>query len=277
MFGAGLMPLSQSVMLDLYPIEQRGTAMALWGMGVMVGPILGPTLGGYLTDVYNWRWVFYINLPFGLLAIAGLMLFWKNAREDGAASKFDWIGFGALSLGIGALQLLLDRGELKDWFGSTEILAEAVLSALGFYLFLVHIVLSEKAFIPPRIFKDVNFSTSLSIMFTVGMVLLASSALLAPYLQTLGHYPVLDAGLLMAPRGFGTMAAMLIAGKAVNRIDPRYIMLTGFALMGLSMQQMTAWTPDVGVHSLVVTTLIQGWAWAWSSRPCRSWLSRRCP
>ncbi len=258
MFGAGLTPLSQSALLDLYTVEQRGTAMALWGMGVMVGPILGPTLGGYLTEAYNWRWVFYINLPFGVLAIAGLMLFWKNDRDGAPASKFDWIGFGALSLGIGALQLMLDRGELKDWFGSPEILAEAVLSGLGFYLFLVHIVLAERAFIPPRIFRDVNFSTSLAIMFTVGMVLLASSALLAPYLQTLGGYPVEEAGLLMAPRGFGTMAAMLIAGRAVNRADPRYIMLTGFALMGLSMEQMTAWTPDIGARSLAITTFIQG-------------------
>jgi DHA2 family multidrug resistance protein len=249
-FGAGITPLSQSALLDLYSIEQRGTAMALWGMGVMVGPILGPTLGGYLTEAYNWRWVFYINLPFGVLAIAGLMLFWKNDR-DATASKFDWFGFGALSLGIGALQLMLDRGELKDWFGSTEIVTEAVLSALGFYLFIVHIVLAEKAFIPPRIFRDVNFSASLSIMFTVGMVLLASSALLAPYLQTM-------AGLLMAPRGLGTMVAMLIAGRAVNRIDPRYIMLAGFALMGLSMEQMTGWTPDIGIRSLAIATLIQG-------------------
>ena len=256
-FGAGITPLSQSALLDLYSIEQRGTAMALWGMGVMVGPILGPTLGGYLTEAYNWRWVFYINLPFGVLAIAGLMLFWKNDR-DATASKFDWIGFGALSLGIGGLQLMLDRAELKDWFGSTEIMAEAVLSALGFYLFIVHIVLAEKAFIPPRIFRDVNFSASLSIMFAVGMVLLASSALLAPYLQTMAGYPVEKAGLLMAPRGLGTMVAMLIAGRAVNRIDPRYIMLAGFALMGLSMEQMTGWTPDIGVRSLAITTLIQG-------------------
>lgn len=258
MFGAGLVPLSQSALLDLYPIEQRGTAMALWGMGVMVGPILGPTLGGYLTEVYNWRWVFYINLPFGILAIAGLTIFLKDERESAAAAKFDWAGFGALSLGIGALQLMLDRGELKDWFGSAEIVAEATLAGLGFYLFLVHIVLAEKPFIPPRIFRDVNFSTSLGIMFAVGMVLLASSALLAPYLQTLGGYPVQEAGLLMAPRGFGTMAAMLIAGRAVNRIDPRYIMLSGFALIGITMHWMTAWTPDIGARSLVMTTLVQG-------------------
>ncbi len=257
MFGAGLVPLSQAAMLDLYPPEQRGSAMALWGMGVMVGPILGPTLGGYLTEVYNWRWVFYVNLPFGLLAIAGLMIFLKDDREA-KVSSFDWIGFGALSLGIGAMQLMLDRGELLDWFGSMEIIVEAVLAALGFYLFLVHIVFAEKPFIPPKIFKDVNFSASLAMMFIVGMVLLASSALLAPYLQTLGNYPVEQAGLLMAPRGLGTMAAMMLAGRTVNRIDARLLMLAGFALIALSLYQMTGWTPDIGARQLVITTLIQG-------------------
>jgi DHA2 family multidrug resistance protein len=257
LFGAGLVPLSQAAMLDLYPIEQRGSAMALWGMGVMVGPILGPTLGGYLTEHYDWRWVFYVNLPFGLLAIAGLMIFMKEERGT-ANSRFDWIGFGALSLGIGALQLMLDRGELKDWFGSTEIVVETTLAALGLYLFLVHIVLAEKPFIPPRIFRDVNFSTSLSIMFIVGMVLLATSALLAPYLQELGAYPVEQAGLLMAPRGLGTMMAMMVSGRIVNRVDPRLIMMAGFGLIAFSLWQMTGWTPDIGSKSLIVTTMIQG-------------------
>ena len=119
-FGASLVPLSQATMLDLYPLEKRGQAMALWGVGVMVGPVIGPTLGGYLTDVYNWRWVFFINLPFGLLGIAGLIIFLKD-RGRNAALRFDWIGFGALSLGLAALQLVLDRGELKDWFSSREI------------------------------------------------------------------------------------------------------------------------------------------------------------
>ena len=256
-FGAALVPLSQSVMLDLYPAEKRGPAMALWGMGVMVGPILGPTLGGYLTDVYNWRWVFYVNLPFGLLTIAGFALFMKD--EDSAKSlRFDWIGFAALSLGIGALQLMLDRGENKDWFNSTEIIAETALAGLGLYLFFVHIALAENPFIPPRIFRDINFSAGILIMFAIGMVLLASSALLAPYLQTLGGYPVEQAGFIMAPRGVGTIIAMLIAGRTASRVDPRLIMLTGFAMIALSLYQMMQWTPDIGTRSLVATTLIQG-------------------
>jgi DHA2 family multidrug resistance protein len=256
-FGAGLVPLSQATMLDLYPLEQRGSAMALWGVGVMVGPILGPTLGGYLTDVYDWRWVFFINVPFGLAGIAGLALFLRE-RGGSAALRFDWIGFAALSLGLGALQLVLDRGQVKDWFNSTEILVETGLALLGLYLFLIQIVTAQQPFIPPRIFRDLNFSVGLLIMFAVGMVLLASSALLAPYLQTLGNYPVAQAGMLMAPRGVGTMAAMMLAGRLVNRLDPRLLMFAGFAMLAESAREMVGWTPDVGPWSLTITTLLQG-------------------
>src|SRR5262249_37419197 len=195
MFGAALVPLSQATMLDLYPIEQRGAAMAIWGMGVMVGPILGPTLGGYLTDAYNWRWVFYINVPFGILSAIGLWVFMKDNVRD-AGLRFDWIGFGVLSLGLGALQLFLDRGEQKDWLSSTDIVTYAVLCGLGFSLFIVHMWLAEKPFITPAIFLDRNFSLCLIIMFLIGVVLLATAALLAPYLQPFAGYPVATAGLL---------------------------------------------------------------------------------
>jgi len=256
-FGAGLVPLSQATLLDLYPLEQRGSAMALWGVGVMVGPILGPTLGGYLTDVYDWRWVFFINLPFGLLGIAGLVLFLHDTRRN-ADMKFDWFGFGALSLGLGSLQLVLDRGELKNWFGSNEIVIETALALLGLYLFLVHLRLAPRPFIPPRIFRDLNFTAGLLVMFAVGLVLFASSALLAPYLQNLGGYSVSQAGMLMAPRGLGTMLSMMIAGRIANRIDPRLIMFVGFVMLMESGRQMVNWTPDIDAWSLATTTLIQG-------------------
>ena len=256
-FGAALVPLSQATILDLYSSEQRGSAMAMWSMGVMVGPILGPTLGGYLTDVYDWRWVFFINLPFGALAIAGLWFFMKEEKRA-AAYAFDWTGFLVLSLGIGALQMMLDRGGELDWFASNEIWLELLLSVLGFYLFVVHVLLAEKPVISPRIFMDVNFTSCFLVMFAVGMVLLASSALLAPWLQTLGGYPVRDAGLLMVPRGLGTMMAMMVAGRLTSHVDPRLLMATGIAALSYSFWEMGTWTPNVSPFTLSCVTAIQG-------------------
>ncbi len=256
-FGAALVPLSQATMLDIYPPEQRGSAMAIWGMGVMVGPILGPTLGGYLTELYNWRWVFYVNLPFGILAITGMAIFLPRA-EAGRGMKFDWLGFAVLAVGIGALQLMLDRGETKDWFGSREVIVEAVLAGLGIYLFVVHMATAERPFIAPAVFRDRNLAVSFVVMFSVGMLLLATSALLAPWLQTLANYPVETAGLLLAPRGIGTMGAMMIAGRLANRVDPRKLMALGVALLCYSLWTMTAWTPDASQWTVISNTIIQG-------------------
>ncbi len=256
-FGAALVPLSQGTMLNIYPAEQRGSAMAIWGMGVMVGPILGPTLGGYLTELYNWRYVFFVNLPFGVAATIGLWLFLPG-EQSRSGLRFDWFGFSVLALGIGGLQLLLDRGETKDWFGSTEIIIESVVAVAGFYLFLVHMITGKKPFISPELFGDRNFVSSLLVMFAVGMVLLASSALLAPWLQELGNYPVEMAGLLLAPRGVGTMFAMLVAGRITNKIDPRFIMAVGVGLLVWSMYRLSTWTPAVQQMDLIVNTMIQG-------------------
>jgi len=231
--------------------------MAIWGMGVMVGPILGPTLGGYLTELYNWRWVFFVNLPFGILATAGMAAFLPRT-EPGKGMKFDWLGFGVLALGIGAFQLMLDRGETKDWFGSTEIIIEAALAGLGFYLFIVHMLMAEKPFLTPRVFKDRNLSAGLVVMFAVGMVILASSALMAPYLQTLGNYPVATAGLVMAPRGIGTMVSMMISGRLAARVDPRLLMALGVLMLLWSLYAATGWTPDIGAKQLILTLMVQG-------------------
>ncbi|HEY0184644.1 MAG TPA: DHA2 family efflux MFS transporter permease subunit [Rhodopila sp.] len=256
-FGAALVPLSQSTMLNIYPPEKRGSAMAIWGMGVMVGPILGPTLGGYLTEIYNWRWVFFVNLPFGLLATAGMAAFLPNT-ESRAGLRFDWLGFGVFALGIAGLQLMLDRGETQDWFGSTEIIVETVVAALGLYLFVVHMMTADKPFITASVFKDRNLSAALLVMFAVGMVLLAVSALLAPWLQGLGNYPVETAGIVMAPRGVGTMAAMMVAGRLSNKVDPRLLMALGIVLLAWSLYRMTGWTPDVSETTMMVNTMLQG-------------------
>ena len=256
-FGAALVPLSQATMLDIYPPAQRGSAMALWGVGVMVGPILGPTLGGYLTDLYNWRYVFYVNLPFGILATAGLAVFLPKEQSK-SELRFDWLGFGVLALGLGAFQLMLDRGQDQDWFGSREIIIEAVLAGIGIYLFVVHLATAQRPFLPPAIFRDRNFAASLAVMFSVGMILLASSALLAPWLQTLAGYPVAAAGLILAPRGLGTMAAMAMAGRLTTKVDPRLLMALGIALLSYSLYAQTAWTPDVAASTVIVNTIVQG-------------------
>jgi DHA2 family multidrug resistance protein len=257
MFGAALVPLSQSTMLNIYPPEKRGSAMAIWGMGVMVGPILGPTLGGYLTDAYNWRWVFYINVPFGILAFVGMMTFLSETKRK-MTGRFDWFGFGMLSLGVGALQMMLDRGELLDWFGSAEIVTEAILSGLGFYLFLAHTATAQKSFVSPDLFKDRNFSTGLVAIFSLGIILYGSLALLSPFLQTLMNYPVVTAGLVMAPRGAGTMLGMFMVGRLIGKVDIRLMLTVGFSLTAWSLWEMTGFNTDVAQWTIVWTGIVQG-------------------
>lgn len=256
-FGAALAPLSQAVMIDLYPIEKRAKVMAVWGIGVMLGPILGPTLGGYLTDAYSWRWVFYVNAPFGIAASLGLWLVFKDTKRN-ADLKFDWSGFGYMALAMGALQMMLDRGETKDWFSSTEILIYAGLAGIGFYLFLVHMLTSSNTFMPRKMFADRNFISAQVVMFMVGAVLLASTALMPPYLQNLGGYSVVQTGLLLGPRGFGTIAAMILVGRIANKTDPRILMTIGNTCVAWSLWQMAQWTPSVAFSELLYVTIIQG-------------------
>jgi DHA2 family multidrug resistance protein len=256
-FCAGLSPLSQAVMLDLYPPHKRGNIMAIWGMGVMLGPILGPTLGGYLTDVFNWRYVFYVNVPFGIAAVTGLWMFFKDSPRD-TSMKFDWFGFGLLSVGLAALQLMLDRGMDRGWFESGEIIMEGIIGGLAIYLFIVQMATARNPFIPTSIFKDRNFVSALFLMFFMGINVLASSALLPPYLQNLGGYSVTDTGLLMAPRGLGTMFSMMFAGRLALKYDPRKLMIGGSVLLIWSLWDMSGWTPQIGAAQLVGVTFVQG-------------------
>jgi MFS transporter, DHA2 family, multidrug resistance protein len=256
-FGAALSPLSQAVMLDLYPIEKRGQAMATFGIGIMVGPILGPLLGGWLTDLYSWRWVFYVNLPFGVIGTVGLWLCFKDSERD-SALRFDWSGFLFMALAVGALQLMLDRGNDKGWFSATEIVIECTLAALGFYLFLVHMLTAEKPFLPKQLFADRNFMLSLVLMFVVGAILLASTALMPPFLQVLGGHSVLQTGLLLGPRGLGTIVALMITGRIANHVDPRWQMSIGAVAMAWSLWQMAQWTPSIDDSHLLFVTVVQG-------------------
>jgi DHA2 family multidrug resistance protein len=256
-FGAGLVPLSQAVLLDTYPRERHGPAMAMWGVGVMVGPILGPTLGGYLTDAYSWRWVFYINLPFGLLALLGILSVVPETKID-RKREFDFFGFALLSLAIGALQMMLDRGESQDWFASTEVIVEAVLAGTFFYMFLVHMFTAERPFIEPGLFRDRNLAVGLLLIFVVGVVLLATLALLPPYLQNLMGYPVETTGYVLAPRGMGAMASMIFVGRVIGKVDTRLLILVGLGLTALSLHEMAGFNADVPVWTIVWTGVTQG-------------------
>ena len=255
--GAALVPLSQAVLLDINPLERHARAMAVWVMGVTLGPIIGPALGGWLTENYNWRWVFYINVPFGILAFLGILRFLPEAPIS--KSRFDFFGFSALSVGIAAFQIMLDRGQLRDWFSSTEIWIEATVAVVAAYLFVIHMLTTtEQRFVSPALFKDRNFLTGNVFIFIVGAVLYATLALLPPLLQDLLNYPVVTTGLVTAPRGAGTLAAMFIVGRLMGKVDIRLIIGTGFALAAVSSWQMTGFDLQMDSAMVVWSGLLQG-------------------
>jgi DHA2 family multidrug resistance protein len=257
MFGAALVPLSQSVMMTIYPAEKRGVAMTLWGMGVMIGPIMGPTLGGWLTDHYTWRWVFYINLPFGIATVLGLWAFMRDT-EEGRSSPFDWFGFATLSIAIGALQLMLDRGEQLGWFDSQEIVLEGLISIAAFYFFFAHSLTTSRPFISIDIFRDRNFTIGLVFMFLCGVLLLGTAALMAPFLQSLAGYPVLDSGVLMGMRGVGTMVSMMLIGRLVARSDVRLLIAAGLATCALALYQSMDFSLDTPPATIAWVGALQG-------------------
>ena len=257
--GAALVPLSQSVLLQINPPERHAKAMAVWGMGVILGPIIGPALGGWLTEDYSWRWVFYINLPPGILAAAGIIAFIHETRRPVQREGFDFFGFAALSLAIGALQMMLDRGELKDWFGSTEIWVEAVIAALCLYLLIVHTVTaSDRSFLNRALLRDANCVGGTVLMFLIGIPLYGTMTLLPTMMQALMNYPVITAGLVTAPRGVGTMIAMFLVSRLVGKLDVRLIIFSGMMMTVVSLWQMTGFSLQMGMGPLIMTGLLQG-------------------
>ena len=255
-FGAAIVPLSQTFLLDINPRERHGSAMAIWGAGIMVGPIIGPTLGGYLTETLDWRWVFFINLPVGLIAFAGCFAYLPEVARR--LRRFDFFGFAMLSLGVGALQLMLDRGGEADWFASWEIWIELGLAITGLWVFTVHLATAEDTFVDGKIFADRNFVMGLILIFVVGIVLLASLALLPPMLSHVFGYSTITTGLVMAPRGVGTMISMILVGRLVRMTDPRYLVITGLLLTALSLYLMTGFSPQMDSFPVIWTGVIQG-------------------
>jgi len=254
--GAALVPLSQAVLLDINPRERHGQAMALWGAGIMVGPIAGPVLGGWLTDTFNWRWAFYVNLPVGLLALLGMLIYLPKShpRQRG----FDFFGFAMLSLAVGALQMMLDRGDQLDWFSSAEIWLEMGLAISGAWVFVIHTATAEHPFLDPHIFRDRNLATALTLIFMVGIILLAGLALMPPMLQNILGYPVITAGMVLAPRGVGTMISMILVGRLVQRVDARILIFCGLSVTAFSLYQMTGFSPQMDKGPIIISGVIQG-------------------
>ena len=257
MAGAALVPLSQAVLLDSYSAEERGSAMAIWGIGVMLGPIMGPTLGAWLTDNYSWHWVFLINLPIGIITVIGMLLFMEETPRH-EHLRFDWFGFLALAVGIGSLQLMLDRGEQVGWFGASEIWIEAIVSATGFYYFFAHSLTTPEPFVRFELFKDRNFISGTVFMVVIGVVLFGTMALVTPFMQNLLGYPIQTAGFLLGSRGVGTLLTMMVAPRLMKLVETRYLILAGLLLTGSTLYEMTGWSLDTTQQTIVLTSIVQG-------------------
>jgi DHA2 family multidrug resistance protein len=257
MAGAALVPLSQAVLLDSYTVEERGSAMAIWGIGVMLGPIMGPTLGAWLTDNYSWHWVFLINLPIGVITVLGMLAFMQETHRH-EHLKFDWFGFIALAIGIGALQLLLDRGEQVGWFGAQEIWIEMIVSVAGFYYFFAHSLTTPEPFVRFEMFKDRNFVSGCLFMAVIGVVLFGTMALITPFMQILLGYPIQTAGFLLGSRGVGTLLTMMVAPRLMKMVESRYLILAGLLLSAGTLYVMTGFSFDTMQWTIVTVSIVQG-------------------
>ena len=254
--GAFIVPLAQATLFDINPRNKHSQAMALFGGGVMIGPILGPVLGGWLTDNYNWRWVFLVNLPVGVLCTLIMLRFMPKTETH--QRKFDMFGFALLALALGALQMFLDRGEQNDWFSSWETIIECGLAIGASWMFVVHMATAKHPLFERSMFADRNFSTGLLFMAVTGVLLLAGLALLPPLLQNLYGYSVLQSGYLTAPRGVGTLISMLLAGKLTGKIDSRLLVGMGVTLMGASLWMMTGFAIDQPSTPVIMSGVVQG-------------------
>lgn len=256
-FGAALVPLSQAIMADAYPPEERGKAMAIWGMGVMVGPVLGPTLGGWLTEVAGWRWTFYINVPVGALSLFLASQFVPDT--DRRARRMDWTGFGLLAIGVAALQYLLDRGNQQDWFDADDIRVSAVLAVIGLISFTAYSLrFGARAVFDVRIFRDRNFAMSCLIMAAMGLGMYGGLVLQPILLEGLLGYPIVTTGIVMAPRGLATAITMMFVGKLVGIVDARLLVLVGVGFSALGSWMMTYYSLDISTLNIVLPAFLQG-------------------
>ena len=257
--GAALIPLAQATVLDSFPRHQHGMANAIFGVGIMFGPIAGPVVGGFVVEFYDWSWVFYSILPFNVVAIVAAWFLLPASSRD-AGRHLDWFGFTTFILAVGALQLLLNRGQRQDWFSSSEIVVEAGVAGLCLYLFVAHSLTTRRPFIELALFRDRNVVVGFVLGFVWSFLLHGPLVLLALMMQQLQGYPVMTLGLVLAPRGVGVMVGMFLAGQLVKFVDPRHLMAFGLSCLALSSWAMSRWTIDVGSLAIVWTGMLQGFS-----------------
>ncbi|HKI87008.1 MAG TPA: DHA2 family efflux MFS transporter permease subunit, partial [Thermoanaerobaculia bacterium] len=234
--GGVMQPLSQAVLLETFPPHERGKAMGFWGLGIVVAPIIGPVLGGWLTAVYSWRWIFYINVPVGVVALVMMQVFiFDPPYIKRGSARIDYWGIGLLAVGFGALQIALDKGQEEDWLASHLIVALMVIAAVALVWMIVHELKVRNPIVHLRVFANRTYASGVLLMTLIGFVLYGSLVLLPLLLQTLMGYPPLQAGIALAPRGFGSFIAMPLVGIIMTKIDPRKLLFAGFVLAALTL------------------------------------------
>ncbi len=260
--GGGMQPLAQSILLESFPPEKHGTAMAVYGMGIVVAPVIGPTLGGWITDSYSWRWIFYINLPVGLLALFMANLFLEDPPYLRKAfhGKIDYLGFSFMAVWLGTLQLVLDKGQESDWFAADWIRWTAAASVIALIGFVLREFLSRDPIVQLRVLADRNFAVGTLITGIFGFALYGVTALLPLFLQTVMGYSALDSGLAVSPRGIGSIVSMLVVGALINRVDGRILLGGGFLLLSYSTFLLSRINLDIGMSSVVWPNVMNGFA-----------------
>ena len=260
--GGALQPIAQAVLLESFPPAKRGAAMALYGMGVVVAPIIGPTLGGWITDNYSWRWIFYINLPVGAVAAFMANTFVEDPPylKGQKPGRIDYIGFGLMALGLAALELTLDLGQQRDWFESPLIVFTASMSALSLISFVVWELYIDEPIVHLRVFLNRNFAVGCAMIASVGVVLYGSTALLPLFLQTLLGYPALQSGIAVSPRGFGSIMSMVVVGRLIGKVDSRWLIAFGFAVLGGSTYVFTGLNLYIAQTNIIYPMIVSGFA-----------------
>jgi DHA2 family multidrug resistance protein len=260
--GGALQPIAQSVLLESFPPEKRGSAMAVYGLGVVVAPIIGPTLGGWITDNYSWRWIFYINIPIGALAIFMANAFVEDPPylRNRKPGRIDYIGFGLMAVGLATLQLILDKGQEEDWFASNWIVWAAVIAVAALIAFIVWELRSKEPIVNLRVFANRNFAVGTVLIASVGVVLYGTTALLPLFLQTLLGYPAVQSGMAVSPRGFGSIVSMLIVGRLIGKVDGRFLIMFGFAVLAYSTYMLSGVNLQIATSNVIWPNIISGFA-----------------